>query len=172
VFSGDLPEGIDCQRCHGPGAKHAGLARTAGAKRDDIRASILNPARLTPALRMDLCMQCHLQPTSGAIPSLMRRFDREPFSYAPGEPLANFMLVFDHKAGTGYDDQFEIVNSSAYRLRKSACFLKSNGAMTCTICHDPHGAKPTSYSSACRQCHAAAGMPRWRLGAIQPPRFA
>jgi tetratricopeptide (TPR) repeat protein len=156
VFSGQLPEGIDCQRCHGPGAKHASLARTAGAKPDEIRGSILNPARLTPALRMDLCIQCHLEPTSGAIPSLMRRFDRGPFSYAPGEPLVNFMLVFDHTAGTGYDDKFEIVNSSAYRLRKSACFLKSNSAMTCTTCHDPHGAKPANYSGACRQCHAAA----------------
>ncbi len=161
VFAGDLPEGIDCQRCHGPGAKHIGVAQTAGAKLADIRASILNPARLTPARRMDLCMQCHLEPTSGAIPALIRRFNRGPFSYAPGEPLSNFLLVFDHAPGTGHDDKFEIVNSSAYRLRKSQCFLKSNGAMTCESCHDPHQALRGTeairhYSVACRQCHAAA----------------
>jgi tetratricopeptide (TPR) repeat protein len=156
LFSGDLPEGIDCQRCHGPGAKHVTLAQAAGAKQDDIRASILNPARLTPALLMDLCMQCHLQPTSGAIPSRIRRFNRGPFSFVPGEPLANFLLAFDHAPGTGHDDKFEIVNSSAYRLRKSACFLKSGGAMTCTTCHNPHGAQPTNYSEVCRRCHAPA----------------
>jgi tetratricopeptide (TPR) repeat protein len=156
VFSGALPEGIDCQRCHGPGAKHAALAATAGARQDDIRASILNPARLTPALGMDLCMQCHLEPTSGSIPSRIRRFDRGPFSFVPGEPLANFLLVFDHAPGAGYDDKFEIVNSSAYRLRKSACFLKSNAAVTCTTCHDPHQTQPANYSAVCRQCHAAA----------------
>jgi tetratricopeptide (TPR) repeat protein len=155
IFSGDLPGGIDCQRCHGPGAKHVSLAQTAGAKPDDIRASIMNPARLTPALRMDLCMQCHLQPASGAIPSLIRRFDRGPFSFTPGEPLANFLLVFDHAPDARHDYKFEIVNSSAYRLRKSACFLKSNGAMTCTTCHDPHGARPTNYSAVCKQCHGA-----------------
>ncbi|HKE26929.1 MAG TPA: tetratricopeptide repeat protein [Bryobacteraceae bacterium] len=155
VFAGDLPEGIDCQRCHGPGAKHVAAAQTARAGADEIRASIVNPARLTPALRMDLCMQCHLQPTSGAIRSLIRRFDQGPFSYTPGEPLEKFLLVFDDAPGAGHDDKFEIVNSSAYRLRKSACFLKSNGAMTCTTCHDPHGLKQASYSDSCRQCHGA-----------------
>ena len=33
VYSGALPEGIDCQRCHGPGSRHVKLAATAGAKR-------------------------------------------------------------------------------------------------------------------------------------------
>jgi hypothetical protein len=28
--------------------------------------------------------------------------------------------------------------NQAYRLRQSACFLESGGAMTCTTCHDPH----------------------------------
>jgi predicted CXXCH cytochrome family protein len=161
VFAGDLPEGIDCQRCHGPGASHIAAAQTAGAKSADIRASIVNPARLTPALRMDLCMQCHLQPTSGDIPALIRRFDRAPFSFVAGEPLADFLVVFDHAPATGHDDKFEIVNSSAYRLRKSQCFLKSGGALTCTTCHDPHqdsrGAQAVRhYTEACRGCHASS----------------
>src|SRR6185437_4423130 len=43
VFSGNVPEGIDCQRCHGPGARHVRLASTSGASPSDIRASIVNP---------------------------------------------------------------------------------------------------------------------------------
>jgi len=169
IFVGDLPEGIDCQRCHGPGARHVRVAQTAGAKQEDIRASIVNPAHLNPALRMDLCMQCHLEPTSGKLPALIRRFDRGPFSFVPGEPLSSFLLVFDHAPGAGHDDKFEIVGSSAYRLRQSQCFLKSNGAMTCETCHDPHnalrGAEATRhYSSVCHQCHADAFDAKVRSG--------
>ena len=164
VFATELPENIDCQRCHGPGAKHVTTAQTAGAKVADIRASILNPARLTPSLQMDVCMQCHLEPTSGDFPALVRRFNRGPFSFVPGEPLSNFLLAFDHASGTGNDDKFEIVNSSAYRMRKSQCFLGSSNSgkpMTCTTCHDPHNAPrgeeaARHYSDACRQCHSSA----------------
>jgi predicted CXXCH cytochrome family protein len=166
LFTGDLPEGIDCQRCHGPVGNHLRIVRTAGAKLADIRASIVNPARLSPKLQMDVCMQCHLEPTSSALPSLIRRFNRGPFSFVPGEPLNNFLLAFDHAPGTGHDDKFEIVGSSAYRLRQSQCFLKSNGgngtrALTCVTCHDPHRmprgeAASQHYNDVCRQCHAAS----------------
>jgi predicted CXXCH cytochrome family protein len=166
VCAGDLPEGIDCQRCHGPGGNHIRVTGTAGAQKQDIRASIVNPARLSPRLQMDLCMQCHLEPTSAGVPSLIRRFNRGPFSFVAGEPLSNFLLVFDHAPGTGHDDKFEIVGSGAYRLRQSQCFLKSTGgrsgdAMTCQTCHDPHriprgDAAATYYAAVCRQCHSAA----------------
>ncbi len=38
-----LPEGIDCQRCHGPGQTHVDKA-SAGAALDVVRAAIVNPA--------------------------------------------------------------------------------------------------------------------------------
>jgi len=158
VFTGDLPEGIDCQRCHGPGGQHIRATQTSGAKLSDIRGRIVNPARLSSKIQMELCMQCHLELTSGRIPALIRRFDRGPFSYIPGQPLEDFILYFDHSPGTGYDDKFEI-ESAAYRLRKSRCFLESKGALTCLFCHDPHRNLPTGdeatkhYSSECRHCH-------------------
>jgi tetratricopeptide (TPR) repeat protein len=161
VFAGELPEGIDCQRCHGPGERHVRTAQTPGAKLADITASIVNPARLSPKLQMETCMQCHLEPTSGRLPALIRRFTRGPYSYVPGQPLEDFILYFDHQAGRGYDDKFEIA-SAAYRLRKSRCFLESKGALTCLSCHDPHRSLPTGeaavkyFSAQCRRCHEPA----------------
>jgi predicted CXXCH cytochrome family protein len=97
-------------------------------------------------------MQCHLETTSSPLPASIVRYERGPFSYQAGEPLADFMLHFDHAKGAGYDDKFEITGS-VYRLRKSRCFLESKGALTCTTCHDPHGA-PKNYTAVCLQCHA------------------
>ncbi|MGC2398693.1 MAG: tetratricopeptide repeat protein [Acidobacteriaceae bacterium] len=161
VFSGKLPQGIDCQRCHGPGELHERTAQTPGARPADIIATIVNPARLNPKLQMEACMQCHLEPTSGRIPSLMRKCNRAPYSYIPGQPLEDFLLYFDYPAGQGYDDKFEIAGA-AYRLRKSRCFVESKGAMTCLTCHDPHQSLPTGdagdkyFSAKCLRCHQPA----------------
>jgi len=157
MFAGNLPQGIDCQRCHGMGAEHVRLAQTPGSKPEAIAASIMNPKRLSPERSMEVCMQCHLETTSFPLPNAIRRFDRGPFSYRPGEPLSQFILFFDHVRGTGHEEKFEIV-SSAYRLRMSQCFLESKGALACTTCHNPHsiprGADATShYNGVCRNCH-------------------
>ena len=91
----NVPEGIDCQRCHGPGEKHVQLAGNPKARREDIRASIVNPSRLAPERQMEVCMQCHLETTSFPLPNSIVRYERPPFSYRPGEPLADFILHFD-----------------------------------------------------------------------------
>ncbi len=157
VFLGNLPEGIDCQRCHGPGGNHVRIAGSAGAKVADIRGAIVNPARLTSKLAMEVCMQCHLETTSGRIPAVIQRFNRGPFSFIPGEPIGNSAIFFDHAPGTGHDAKFEAV-SSVYRLRQSKCFTESEGALTCQTCHNPHrvprGAEAVNhYSAICRSCH-------------------
>ena len=154
---GELAQGIDCQRCHGPGSRHVQLASAGKSDREQVRAAIVNPKRLSAELQMDVCMQCHLETTSAELPQAIRRFDREPFSYRPGEPLGSYVIHFDHPPGSGHDDKFEIVNQ-AYRLRKSACFLESKGQMTCSSCHNPHnvprGADAVAYYRArCVACH-------------------
>ena len=157
VFLG-IPEGIDCQRCHGGGAKHVRLARAAGSRVEDIRGAIVNPSRLSPDRQMEVCMQCHLETTSFSTANAIVRYERGPFSYVPGEELADFRLHFDRAPESGNEDRFEIVGA-AYRLRQSQCFLKSSGAMTCTTCHDPHhpgsGVEAAPHpTAACLRCHA------------------
>ena len=163
VFPARIPEGIDCQRCHGPGGKHVEIAESPAASVDDIRKAIVNPARLSGDRQLEVCMQCHLETTSSRLPNSIVRFERGPFSYRPGEPLPNFMLHFDHAPGPGrpdLNDKFEIAGA-AYRLRRSACFQKSDGALGCTSCHNPHDIPrgeqaAVHYTTVCRQCHSAA----------------
>ncbi len=147
LYTDPLPEGIGCTRCHGPGENHMRLAQTAGSKVEDIRKAIVKNRG------MEVCLQCHLETTSLQLPHSIVKYGRAPFSYNPAEPLANFMLFFDHAPGSSYQNDFEIAHS-AYRLRKSRCT-----PLTCTTCHDPHdiprGQEATDhYNGVCRQCHA------------------
>jgi Tfp pilus assembly protein PilF len=158
LYTGTLPEGIGCERCHGSGEAHMRLAQTAGAKPEEIRKAIVNPAQLSKDRQMEVCLQCHLETTSLQLPHSIVKYGRSPFSYKPGEPLSDFMLFFDHAPKSRFQDDFEIAHS-AYRLRQSRCFLNSK-SMTCTTCHDPHdvprGQEATlHYNGVCGQCHAA-----------------
>ena len=143
--NGGLASGIDCQRCHGPGEAHV-----------ERRGPILNPARLAPDRRMEVCLQCHLESASRTIPDSIRRFDRGPFSFRPGEPLGNFTIYFDRDSPASAESI--TVNHSAYGLRQSSCFVRSAGKLECTTCHDPHQASrgpeaEKRYTAVCRSCH-------------------
>jgi len=160
VYVDPLPDGIDCQRCHGPGKRHADLAGAGKATVDQIRQAIVHPKRLSAERRQEICMQCHLETTSFPLPNSLQRYDRGPFDYRPGQPLSNDWLFFDHAPGSGRDEKFELVNA-VYRIRKSACFLQSKGALECTTCHNPHdvprGAQAVKhYDAVCRSCHGEA----------------
>lgn len=151
-----LPMGIDCQRCHGPGAAHVAAAE---ARRPDparVHATILNPAHLSADRQMQVCEQCHLEATSTLLPDRIRRYNRSPFDYDPREPLPAFNAYFTRSAPT---QDVEIV-SSVFRLRQSRCFLESQGALTCETCHNPHDLHRGPQSAAffaniCLNCHAA-----------------
>jgi predicted CXXCH cytochrome family protein len=155
VFPKEIPEGIDCQRCHGPGGAHVRAALTAHTPREKIQQAIVNPARLNRDRQLEVCMQCHLETSSSLMPNEIRRYNREIDSYRPGEPIGDYKVYFDRASGEG--DRFEIAHAG-YRLRMSACFRSSQ--MTCLTCHDPHLSYRTStseahYVSVCQGCHQA-----------------
>lgn len=152
--SGSLATGIDCQRCHGPGSKHIELAAS-GKSKEEASAAIVNPARLDAERKLDVCMQCHLETTSSELPAQVRRFGRSINSFRPGERLADYAVYFDDDRA----EKFEVVNQ-AYRMRQSACFLKSAGQLSCTSCHNPHDiprgeAAITHFRQKCMACHPA-----------------
>jgi predicted CXXCH cytochrome family protein len=158
-FPARLPEGIDCQRCHGPGRAHLEAARQ-GLPSERVRRAITNPARLAPDRQLEVCMQCHLETTTLKLPAALLRYGRGVFSYRPGEPLENYILHFDRAPCSEREDRFEFAGA-AYRLRKSACYLKSRETLSCTTCHNPHEPSNTPaarrrYTEACQSCHQTA----------------
>ncbi|MFT5285223.1 MAG: tetratricopeptide (TPR) repeat protein [Planctomycetota bacterium] len=152
----EMPEGISCQRCHGPGGEHATLALDPDIDEDVLRAAIVHPAGIDKQRSGDICFQCHLQPTS-AIDDTVRRLGRGTYSFKPGEPLEDYNAHFDIFERKPIEDRFEI-NHHAYRLMQSPCFVESEGSMNCVTCHSPHSRptieeRPAYYRRKCMQCH-------------------
>jgi predicted CXXCH cytochrome family protein len=160
-YTAPLPEGIDCQRCHGPGSQHIAVAGRAGASRDEIRAAIVNPARLSADRELEVCLQCHLETSSRLLPHSIARFNRRPFDYVTGQPLSGFRLDFDRAPGQNQDVE---VAGAGYRLRASQCYLKSARKLRCTSCHNPHDiprgeAAVQHYNGVCQGCHTSVKAP-------------
>lgn len=174
-----VPEGINCERCHGPGSIHVEQRQT-GSKIDTskyIDYSIVNPAKLSIDAQFDICQRCHLQGNT------ILKEGKSFYDFKPGMKLSDYMTVFLPKYKHA-DDEF-IMASHADRLKQSQCFIKSlekttspvlrtppskgespsvsnklkpyKDAMTCVTCHNPHVSvretNPNVFNDACNKCH-------------------
>ncbi len=160
----NIPNGIDCERCHGPGELHM-QQKLAGNLVDtahEIDYTIVNPKKLSWERQIDLCQRCHLQ--GNAILKKGKTFK----DFKPGMVLSNFYDVYMPKY-TGNDEEF-IMASHAQRLQLSKCFVSSSKEktskenpsikLTCISCHNPHvSVKITgkeTFNNACIKCHVSA----------------
>jgi cytochrome c-type biogenesis protein CcmH/NrfG len=137
-----LEGGVGCERCHGPGARHA-----ASANPHDI----VNPASLAPERRDSVCAQCHL---SGEI--RVDRAGKSMSDFMVGENLADYTVAFVRASSSAMK-----VTSHVENLAQSACSRASGGRLWCGTCHDPHFVpsateKAAWFRSKCEGCHAAA----------------
>lgn len=172
-----VPEGINCERCHGPGSIHVAERQT-GSRIDTskyIDYSIVNPAKLPIDAQFDICQRCHLQGNT------ILKEEKSFYDFKPGMKLSDYMTVFLPKYKNA-DDEF-IMASHADRLKQSQCFIVSaekatspalqappskgessinklkpyKDAMTCITCHNPHVSvretNPNVFNDACNSCH-------------------
>ncbi len=163
-----VSNGIDCERCHGPGSAH--VSEKLSGKITDIKKeidySIVNPSKLGIELQLDICQRCHIQGNAVLKP------DKSFMDFRPGMKLSDVMDVY-MPLFSG-DENSHIMASHAERLKMSACFIESKkfaerqneksptltpykNAMTCVTCHDPHvSVKQTDQSvfiKKCQGCH-------------------
>ena len=169
-------EGIDCERCHGPGEIHV-TEKSKGILVDtanEIDYSIVNPKKLPYDLQVDVCQRCHLQ--GNAVLNEGKSF----FDFKPGQKLSDYMNVFLPR----YENESSFIMAShADRLKQSKCFIESankkidlnqkkytnaqftentSSSLTCITCHNPHvSVKVTGrqvLNNPCIKCHENSKM--------------
>ena len=165
-----LPQGIGCERCHGPGALHVAERRKDPPNRPPLGKdfTIVNPAHLPAALQQDVCLQCHL---STEVATVLRS-GVGPFDFEPGQPLSLYRLDFTLAGQSG--EQISAV-SHGTRMALSRCYTQTAGQLTCTYCHDAH--RPswelsrTEYNARCLSCHRPEKCTRPATPAIEGVDF-
>ncbi|MDX2247438.1 MAG: tetratricopeptide repeat protein [Bacteroidia bacterium] len=152
-----VSEGIDCEKCHGPGEKHIQMMESGKMTEEEQQKTnyaIVNPGQLSLSQQFDICQQCHLQGVN------VFHDGKNVADFRPGNPLSDTYDVFIERQA---DENAFGIASHAERLQQSRCFIAAEGKLTCTTCHNPH--KSTDliarkvYINQCTRCHEKMDTP-------------
>ena len=146
--------GVACEACHGKGSWHAALPKTAVFEK---RQTIVNPAKLTMGVAVQICGSCHNRGHS-----TKAKGGGWPVGYSPGKALEAFYKSTSFEAGDVkhvYANEFSKGHHQQY-----IDWAQSKHAMegvTCASCHYVHqiGIPPTrsqtlaAGSKQCLSCH-------------------
>jgi hypothetical protein len=123
---------VGCQSCHGPGSQHADDPDVALAVRNEVEA----------------CAPCHARRAP-----LTERAD-------PLEPFTDHYRPMTLQPGLYFADGQ--IRDEVFTYGSFAQSAMHAAGVTCTDCHDPHGATKLASNRTCLTCH----------GATPPDRFA
>ncbi len=148
-----MPEGISCERCHGPGSLHADDRLAIPEVTGEVDRSIVNPAHLTLDGRMDVCQQCHLNADISIVKDGVGEF-----GYRPSRDYFSQLALFSSQLHS--KDEIKVI-SHVERMKLSECSiatLDTSSPLECTTCHDPHDGfrdkGPSYFNDACLSCHS------------------
>ena len=146
--------GVACEACHGQGSWHAALPKTAVFEK---RETIVNPAKLTMGVAVQICGSCHNRGKSTQV-----KGGGWPIGYKPGKALEAFYTSTSFAAGDVkhvYANEFSKGHHQQYIDWSNS--IHADEGVTCTSCHYVHqmGIAPTrsqtiaAGSKQCLQCH-------------------
>lgn len=132
--------GITCEKCHGPGAKHAEYQ----TENPSVTTGkfIINPGKFTRQQSLDLCTLCHGGRNKNIKPN---------FSFKAGDKLTDYFVVNT----SSNNNLADVHGNQAGLLAKSKCF-RTSLTMTCLSCHNPHNdnrGNMVLFSQKCMVCH-------------------
>lgn len=146
--------GVGCESCHGKGSWHAALPKSSV---HDKRATIVNPAKLTLGVSVEICGSCHNRGKS-----TVHKGAGWPVGYEPGKALESYYKSTSFSGGDVkhvYANEFSKGHHQQYIDWKQSEHFKEG--VTCTSCHYSHelGGKPNRSqthakgSKICFECH-------------------
>jgi hypothetical protein len=136
--------GIDCERCHGPAARHVQFQQDNPTVKT---GKYITPIRsLTRQQKLDICAACH----SGNDQATQKNI----FAFTPGDTLSHYLFP-DFAGSTGNEP--DVHGKQMQLLRSSLCFQKTD--MTCNTCHDTHQPErdaTAAFIAKCMDCHRSS----------------
>jgi Cytochrome c554 and c-prime len=139
--------GVDCQKCHGPAAKH--VEYQTQHPQEKMAKYIINPAKLSRVQQLDVCALCHGGNIQKTKPS---------FEFTAGKNLSDYFTIDTLNDIVQNSANVDVHGNQYALLRASKCFRVST-VMTCNTCHNTHEnerGKVELFSQRCMSCHNPA----------------
>lgn len=142
---GKIIYGVQCEKCHGPGAEHAVFhAQHPGETKGKY---ISNPGNFTRQQQVDLCALCH----GGRMDKL-----KPSFTFVAGDSLSRFFKPNETNKLIPTLGNVEVHGNQVGLLQSSKCYTMTS-TLTCLTCHNTHESergKIELFSQRCMTCHS------------------